>query len=429
MKNLAEAPEQEEVQKPQISISSVVMADESATQSRDIIVTDLPAHWIDGLLDAVMDVPIESGERAAVQIVIDVMARVMPQVHVGATIIRDGETVVLRAAAVNDEPRVSGERSSRMFPTLANERAIDLPKVGLTLHLGSDEQRFSDADAVVRFTSRAGDAIRTTLDRVHAYEHSVALRRELDAQREQLIFAEKLATLGQMAAGLVHELNNPLTAIVAYTDFLIKRAAARGEDGQHPDETERLRRIAESAHRMQRFTRDLVTYARPSGDAPQPVVVSSIVDQALSFCEHLLDESGVTVAREFGDGVLPVRGMPEQLAQVFVNLVTNACHAMPKRGGRLVVRTEIDEAEAHVKVTVEDNGHGVPQEHLSRVFLPFFTTKSEGHGTGLGLAIVKNIIEAHDGAISVQSDPSFGTRFLIVLPVAQGPLSQRIART
>ena len=157
---------------------------------------------------------------------------------------------------------------------------------------------------------------------------------------------------------------------------------------------------------MQRFTRDLVTYARPSSDAPQPVVVSSIVDQALSFCEHLLDETGVTVSREFGDGVLPVRGMPEQLAQVFVNLVTNACH---------------------VKVTVEDNGHGVPKENLTRLFVPFFTTKSEGHGTGLGLAIVKNIVEGHDGRIDVQSDPSYGTRFLIVLPVAQGPLSQRIS--
>jgi two-component system NtrC family sensor kinase len=424
MKSAAEAPEQD-VHK-QISISSVVMSDESATMSREVTVTDLPAHWVDGLLEAVIDVPLGSGEVAAVQVVLDAMARVMPHVHIGATMMREGETTVLRAASTSDEGRVSGERSTRMFPSSRHERALELKKTDVTLHLGSDDHALDDSDAVVRFGVRAADAMRVAMDRVHAHEHSVALRRELDAQREQLIFAEKLATLGQMAAGLVHELNNPLTAIVAYTDFLIKRSSARGEDA-HPDETERLRRIAESAHRMQRFTRDLVTYARPSGDSPQPVVLSSIVDQALSFCEHLLDETGVTVSREFGDGVLPVRGMPEQLAQVFVNLVTNACHAMPKQGGRLIVRTEIDEAEAHVKVTIEDNGHGVPKENLTRLFVPFFTTKSEGHGTGLGLAIVKNIVEAHDGKIDVQSEPSFGTRFVIVLPVAQGPLSQRIS--
>ena len=427
MKSAAEAPEQE-VHK-QISISSVVMSDESSTMSREVTVTDLPAHWVDGLLEAVIEVPLESGEVAAVQIVIDAMARVIPHVHVAATIVREGETTVLRAASTSDEGRVSGERSTRMFHTVRHERALELQKAAVTLHLGSDDHALDDSDAVVRFGARAADAMRVAMDRVLAHEHSLALRRELDAQREQLIFAEKLATLGQMAAGLVHELNNPLTAIVAYTDFLIKRSSARNEDAHHPDETERLRRIAESAHRMQRFTRDLVTYARPSGDTPQPVVLSSIVDQALSFCEHLLDETGVTVSREFGDGVLPVRGMPEQLAQVFVNLVTNACHAMPKQGGRLIVRTEIDEAEAHVKVTIEDNGHGVPKENLTRLFVPFFTTKSEGHGTGLGLAIVKNIVEAHDGKIDVQSDPSFGTRFLIVLPVAQGPLSQRISHT
>ena len=425
MESRAEAPLQD-VQ--HVRTSSVVMAEESSTASREVQVTDLPAHWIDGLLDAVIEVPLGSGDHSAVQIVLDAMARAMPTVLVGATIQRDGETTVLRAASTHDDNRASGERSTRMFPALAYERALELQKVGLTLHLGSDDMRLDDGDSPIRFGHRAADAIRVALDRVHEHELAVSLRRELDAQREQLIFAEKLATLGQMAAGLVHELNNPLTAIVAYTDFLIKRSLARGEENHHPDETERLRRIAESAHRMQRFTRDLVTYARPSGDTPEPVVVSCIVDQALSFCEHLLEETGVSVLREFGDGVLPVRGMPEQLAQVFVNLVTNACHAMPKQGGRLIVRTEIDEAEAHVKVTVEDNGHGVPPENLLRVFVPFFTTKSETHGTGLGLAIVKNIIEAHDGNISVNSDPSFGTRFLIILPVAQGPLSQRVSR-
>ena len=228
MKSAAEAPEHD-VHK-QISISSVVMADESSTMSREVTITDLPAHWVDGLLEAVIEVPLGSGEVAAVQIVLDAMARVMPTVHVGATMVRDGETTVLRAASASDEGRLSGERSTRMFPSVQHERALDFQGSGVTLHLGSDNHPLDDSDAVIRFGLRAADAMRVAIDRIQGHEHAVALRRELDAQREQLIFAEKLATLGQMAAGLVHELNNPLTAIVAYTDFLIKRSSARGED-------------------------------------------------------------------------------------------------------------------------------------------------------------------------------------------------------
>jgi signal transduction histidine kinase len=120
----------------------------------------------------------------------------------------------------------------------------------------------------------------------------------------------------------------------------------------------------------------------------------------------------------FGDGVLPVRGRPEQLAQVFVNLFTNACHAMPQKGGRLEIATELTDSDGHVRIVVGDNGHGIQDGHIDRVFLPFFTTKDEKHGTGLGLAIVKRIVDSHDGRVEVESDGS-GTRFVIHLPVAR----------
>ena len=156
-------------------------------------------------------------------------------------------------------------------------------------------------------------------------------------------------------------------------------------------------------------------YARPS-EAPVPVVLSSVIEQALVFCEHVIEQSHVTVERRFGDGVFPVRGMPAQLAQVFVNLFTNACHAMPS-GGTLELTTELVPDETFVRVVVRDTGHGIPPENLAHVFTPFFTTKKAGQGSGLGLAIVRSIVETHGGQIEVESDPK-GTRFEFLLPVA-----------
>ena len=119
---------------------------------------------------------------------------------------------------------------------------------------------------------------------------------------------------------------------------------------------------------MLRLSRDIVSYARPSSSLSQPVVISSVIEQAFAFCEHLLEESGVNVDRKFGDGVLPVRGRPEQLAQVFVNLFTNACHAMPQKGGALLITTELSADETRVRVVVADNGHGIePDESSARV--------------------------------------------------------------
>jgi two-component system, NtrC family, sensor kinase len=228
-----------------------------------------------------------------------------------------------------------------------------------------------------------------------------------------MVQAEKLASLGQLAAGVVHELNNPLTSIVAYTDWLIRKAGPNGD----ADSLERLRRIGESASRILRFTRDLVAYARPSSEVPVPVSIHNVIDQALAFCEHVLAEHSARVERSFADSVPPVRGMPEQLAQVFVNLFTNACHAMPDDGGVLSVGSVLSEDGAKVCILVEDNGHGVASEHLTAIFTPFFTTKGDGKGTGLGLSIVKNILDNHGAEIRAERSSLGGARFVLVFPV------------
>jgi signal transduction histidine kinase len=267
---------------------------------------------------------------------------------------------------------------------------------------------------------RAAALLGAALDHARACTAMATRERDMRALEAQAIQNDKLATFGQIAAGMVHELNNPLTSIVAYADFLARRFARGPGTEVEAEDVERVKRISDSANRMLRFTRDLVAYARPSGDTAIPVVLHTVIEQAIAFCEHVLHEAGATVKRELGPDVLTVRGMPEQLAQVFVNLLTNACHALPDAKGEIVIATALVEGGARVQVTVCDNGHGIAKENLAHVFAPFFTTKKrEGRGTGLGLSIVKSIVENHGGDIRVESRVGDGARFILRLPVGR----------
>ena len=240
---------------------------------------------------------------------------------------------------------------------------------------------------------------------------------ELRELEGQVIHAEKLATLGQLAAGIVHELNNPLTSISVYGDYLLKRAI---EQSAAPADIEKLRRINGSADRILKFTRDLVSYARPSSERPTALDVHELLDQAVLFCEHLVQETGAEVDKRYDPSLPPVYGVKGQLVQVFVNLLTNACHALPLGAGRIVVQS-LSGGDGRLAVRITDNGKGIPEDNLQRIFEPFFSTKGEGKGTGLGLSIVKNILDQHRAQISAQSEIGFGTTFEVVLACRPDP--------
>ncbi len=245
-------------------------------------------------------------------------------------------------------------------------------------------------------------------------EGVIAIGRDLTELREleeQVIQAEKLATLGQLAAGVVHELNNPLTSISVYAEYLLRKGERSGQD---PADLEKMSRIVESADRILKFTRDLVSYARPSTEEPAFVPIRDVLEQSLLFCEHVVREANAIVVRRFEDSEVAVYAVKGQLHQVFINLITNACHAL-SGSGEIVLTSAID-AEQHVLVTVEDDGCGVPDDQRERIFEPFFSTKAEGKGTGLGLSIVRNIVQQHGGTITVAARESGGTVFEIRLP-------------
>jgi len=229
----------------------------------------------------------------------------------------------------------------------------------------------------------------------------------LQELEHRVIHAEKLASMGRFAACVAHEINNPLTAVVSYADALL----ARSISSDSPDQ-EKLRKILDGCERILRFTRQLVSYARPSPDRLERVDVNDLLDTALSYCDHVLSHYGISVDKAYQKvaQVLAIRG---NLAQVFVNLITNACQAM-QPGGALCLSTRQEGQDVVIHVT--DNGAGMDSYTLAKVFEPFFTTKPNGSGSGLGLSIAQNIVESHGGKIEVQSSVGLGTTFVIRLP-------------
>ena len=237
---------------------------------------------------------------------------------------------------------------------------------------------------------------------------------KIEALQKQVIRAERLATLGELAAGVVHELNNPLTSITVYAEYLVRKLESQG--AEVPD-LEKLRRIGASAQRILRFSRDLVQYARPSGRDLEPVDVSSVVRQSVSICEHLVERGGIALDVEVDPELPVIQAIAGQLEQVLINLITNAVHAVEGRAaGRVVVRAKV-ESPSTILVEVGDSGPGIPEPDRERIFEPFYTTKPDGKGTGLGLPIVRNIVDQHRGEISITTSDLGGAAFRVILPV------------
>ena len=401
-------------------------ANELTSSARTRIPDAVPAGWIDRLLVVAIDLPLFDGEHALVETMVDGVAGIVPAYAVGACFVAragsgaSSQTVVRRLPPGCVESSI-GVDPTRIFPGLAHEYVAPVPGSvsGATLHLGSNTDDMNrDRSGAVHLIERASMVLGRALENASAVASAGRAPADAQAVEQRMMQADKLANFGQIAAGVVHELNNPLTSIVAYSDYLARKVIAEaGSLGE--EDVERLRRISESATRMLRFTRELVGYARPSSGAQGQVVLHSVIDQAIAFCEHVLSGAGVRVERRYGEGVLTVRAVGEQLVQVFVNLLTNASQAASPSDGRVVVSTaliELADGAKRVTIVVEDNGSGIAPEHLALVFVPFFTTKQESHGTGLGLSIVKTILESHDGAIRVESERGSSTRFIIDLP-------------
>ncbi len=248
--------------------------------------------------------------------------------------------------------------------------------------------------------------------------------RILELQR-QVVQAEKLATLGQLAAGVVHELNNPLTSITVYAEYLRAKLARHLERAEplavDRGDVEKLARVGASAARIAQFSQELVQYAKPARSAPEPVSVRDVVAQSLSFCKHLFEGERIAVAQAVARELPPVMAVRGQLEQVLINLIINAVHAIDG-AGTIDIRAE-PEGRERVLLSVGDSGPGVARADRERVFEPFFSTKTEGRGTGLGLSIVQGIVERHQGTIEIGTSAAGGALFVVRLPCHQSSLA------
>jgi len=226
---------------------------------------------------------------------------------------------------------------------------------------------------------------------------------------EQLQIADKMASIGLLAAGVAHEVNTPLTGISSYTQMLLERADPEAAD------TRLLEKIERQTFRAAKIVNGLLALAR-GGHAAQergPVDVNAVVNDVLALLEHQLKAVSIQVRRDLSPVAPIVSGVEHKLQQVFLNLFINARDAMPK-GGWLSVTTRLD--GDRVTAHVGDTGAGIPAEHLSRIYDPFFTTKSLGQGTGLGLSITYGIVREHDGSMTCESRVGEGTRFTLEMP-------------
>jgi signal transduction histidine kinase len=230
--------------------------------------------------------------------------------------------------------------------------------------------------------------------------------------QEQLTRSEKLAIVGELAAEVAHEVNNPLDG-VQNCSRLARRSV---------NDPARVRRMLDlmdtGLYRIEMIIRRLLTMARD--DVPQiaAVQLDEIINDAVVFLEPKIERREVQFARQLSDQPVYVRADRQQITQVMINLIINAIDSMPD-GGQLAVRVcEPDLARRVVRVEVSDTGCGIPPQEQRDIFEPFFTTKAPGSGTGLGLAVVARIVEAHEGKVEVDSVPGRGTTFGLTLPLA-----------
>lgn len=248
--------------------------------------------------------------------------------------------------------------------------------------------------------------------------------RQLRVAEERLVRSDRMASLGQLAASVAHEINNPVSAVL---NFAVLMQRILRDDGIPPDRVADYRHyltvIADETTRVGRIVSDLLSFSRRSTPQRTEHELNAIIESTLSLVTHKLELAEVDLVVELGQGLPPLYCDKSQIQQAVVNLVINASEAVQGPGGRVTVRTSMGEPGDPLVLEVSDTGAGIAPEHVHRIFDPFFSTKADGKGVGLGLSVVYGIVEAHGGTTDVKSDLGRGTTFTVHLPQHPPPAS------
>ena len=227
---------------------------------------------------------------------------------------------------------------------------------------------------------------------------------------EQLAFNEKMAEMGKLVTGMVHELNTPLSVIVSAAQMILR------ENDLSEFNREMLERIDSEAQRLSQFTKGLLSFARREEEPAEEADLNQVLLDVLKFLRYEAQKRSISVIEELDYHIPPIQADANRLKQIFINLIMNALQAM-EQGGMLLLRT-CQPDDSSVELQIGDTGTGIDSEALGRIFEPFFTTKKAGTGTGLGLFITRAIVEGFGGRIRVQSVVGEGTTFTLNFPVS-----------
>ena len=289
----------------------------------------------------------------------------------------------------------------------------------------------------VVFISKSGEAIPVSLNASIVYDHDrevatvgffrdlrdeIRMKEELARTQMQLLQAEKMASLGKLAAGVAHQLNNPLNGIMLFTRLTME------EYSLHDEVKKNLFRILRDAERCRDTVRELLEFARQAPRKIQPHDINHSIERTLFLLENQSIFHNIQIDRQLSPTLPRIPMDAQQMNHVFMNIILNAAEAMDG-AGRLVVRSFLSASGQQVCVEISDTGPGIAEEVLPRIFEPFFTTKEAGKGTGLGLSVVFGIVSDHHGQVKVRSRPGEGAAFTIELPLVDTSGEQRGATT
>jgi two-component system, NtrC family, sensor kinase len=284
-------------------------------------------------------------------------------------------------------------------------------------------RRSQEIDELVDSFNKMRERLKVAVDELNEMQQTLESKvdertRQLQVAQRKLIQSDRLATLGQLAASVAHEINNPVSGVLNLS-MLLERLMAKGEypPGREAEFRKYLSLISAETARVGRIVSDLLAFSRRSKPHRAPADLNKLVRTTLGLADHKLKLISAEVVLELQDNLPLVECDSSQIQQVILNLVLNGAQAMqPRGGGTLTIRTR-ELADETVELCVTDTGEGIAPENLSKIFDPFFTTKAEGKGVGLGLAVLYGIVKAHEGEVEVTTQRNQGTTFTVTLPL------------
>ncbi|MEE9503848.1 MAG: ATP-binding protein, partial [Thermodesulfobacteriota bacterium] len=258
-----------------------------------------------------------------------------------------------------------------------------------------------------------GEKERASLGIFTDLREKMKIERELQDVQVRLLQSEKMASLGSLAAGVAHEINNPMGGILIYASLLMEDFEASNDP-----RVQDLKKIVDEATRCKEIVKSLLEFGRQTESRFEPIDINKAILDGLFFLENQVLFHDVTIVKRLDSSLPLFKGDSNQLKQVFMNMMVNAAEAMSDKGGSLTIATGSSPDQSSSIISFQDTGMGISPEIQSKVFDPFFTTKAVGKGTGLGLSTSYGIIQSHHGNIEVESEMGKGATFTIILPVS-----------